>query len=480
MTISTRPPSTRSTTPPFSPSSASVPPPNELAARETAGARAGGLLRVLGAGFGIAVLVGSSIGMGILRTPGEVARHLPSVPLFLGVWVVAGAYALVCTLTLAELGAMRPRSGGPYPIVHDALGPFPGFVTGWADWFVTAGSAAAISMVLAQYVGPLIPVLAGHERMTASVVVVGLALLQLRGIRLGDVVQQGTSLVKGVALIALALVALAMSGDAGPVTTPPPPTSIPAGTSLAVALVLALQSAIYTYDGWTGPLYFGEEVKNPGRDIPRSMVGGVVVVLAIYLMLNVAFLRIIPIAEMAGDPFVAATAARRLFGPLGDSVLRVIVVLSMVAAVNANILIYSRIPYAMSRDALLPPVVAQVNTGGTPGVSLVLGTSLSLAFIVSNSFDAVLAILAFFMIATYGLALAAFFKLRWREPDAPRPFRVPGYPIVPGLALVGAAGFLVAASVGDPRNSAWAIGLVALSWPVFVIVRTRLVRPATP
>ena len=159
--------------------------------------------------------------------------------------------------------------------------------------------------------------------------------------------------------------------------------------------------------------------------------------------------------------------------------LRVIVVLSTVAAVNANILFYSRIPYAMSGNALLPPAVARVNAGGTPGVSLVLGTCLSLVFIASNSFDAVLAILAFFMIATYGLALAAFFKLRRREPEAPRPFRVPGYPIVPGLALVGAAGFLVAASIGDPRNSAWAIGLVALSWPVFVVVRTRLVRPTT-
>ena len=446
----------------------------------TRASQRGSLLQVLGVGFGVAVLVGNTIGMGILRTPGEVARHLPSVPLFIGVWVLGALYALFGTLTAAELGAMRPRSGGPYTLVHDSLGRFPGFVAGWTDFLITSGSAAAIAMVMAEYIGPLVPALAGRERVTAAAVVVGLALLQWRGIRIGDVVQQAMSLVKGLALVGLAIVALVVSASDAPPTAVAAARTLPSGFALAAAVVVSLQSAIYTYDGWTGPLYFGGEAKDPGRDIPRSMIGGILAVLAIYLALNIAFLRVIPIGEMAGDPFVAATAARRLFGPAGDTVLRSIMIVSMIAAVNALILICSRVPYAMSCDDLLPASVRRVNPGGTPVASLAIGTVVALAFIVTNSFDAVLALLAFFMVATYAMVFTSFFYMRRREPDMPRPFRVPGYPIVPGLALAGSVVFMVGAVVGDARHSAWALVLIAVSWPMHVLLRRLVALQPTP
>src|SRR5688500_6485382 len=169
---------------------------------------AGRLLKVLGVAFGLAVLVGNTIGMGILRTPGEVAARLPSVPLFMAVWVAGAIYALLGALTVAELAAMRPRSGGLYPVVHDALGEYPGFIVGWTDWLATCGSMAAVAMVLGEYAGPLIPGAAGRELITASTVVVCFALLQWRGIRIGDLAQQLTSLVKCLALVGLAGVAL--------------------------------------------------------------------------------------------------------------------------------------------------------------------------------------------------------------------------------------------------------------------------------
>ncbi|MCL4864675.1 MAG: APC family permease, partial [Gemmatimonadales bacterium] len=242
----------------------------------------GKLLQVLGLAFGLAVLVGNTIGMGILRTPGEVAALLPSVPLFMMIWVAGAGYALLGAMTMAELGAMRPRSGGQYTFVHHALGPFPGFVVGWTDWISTVGSFAAVAIVLGEYVGPLVPALAGREAFTASAVVIGFALLQWGGVRIGDVTQQVTSLIKAVALVVLAGVALVMSGAVDAVPTPVPLTSpVPVGLALAGAVVVALQSAIFTFDGWTGPIYFGEEVRNPGRDIPRSMIGGVLLVLGI-------------------------------------------------------------------------------------------------------------------------------------------------------------------------------------------------------
>lgn len=434
---------------------------------------AGNLLQVLGLAFGLAVLVGNTIGMGILRTPGEVAALLPSVPLFMMVWVAGAGYALLGAMTMAELGAMRPRSGGQYTFVHHALGPFPGFVVGWTDWISTVGSGAAIAIVLGEYLGPLVPALAGRESYTAAAVVIGFAGLHWGGVRIGDLTQQVTTLLKAVALVGLAVIALVMGGGAAdaPPAVVVPPLAIPAGLALAGAIVVALQSVIYTYDGWTGPVYFGEEVRDPGRDIPRAMIGGVVLVLAIYLALNAAFLRVVPVAEMAGDPFVAATVAERLFGPTGGTALRVLMIVSLLAAVNAIVLMGSRVPFALSRDGLLPAALQRVNAGGTPTVSLLAGTLLALGFIATNTFNTVLALLAFFFVASYALSFTSLFVLRRREPDTPRPFRVPLYPWIPGVALLGSIAFLVAAVLSDRTNSLFALALVALSGPVYLVMR---------
>jgi basic amino acid/polyamine antiporter, APA family len=432
----------------------------------------GRLLRVLGVAFGLAVLVGNTIGMGILRTPGEVAARLPSVPLFMAVWVAGAVYALLGALTVAELAAMRPRSGGLYPLVHDALGEYPGFVVGWTDWLATCGSTAAVAMVLGEYAGPLIPGTSGRVIGSASTVVVGFALLQWRGIRIGDAAQQLTSLMKSLALIGLAAVALVMSVD----FVPPAPVTVlaaPAGFAFVGAVIIALQSAIYTYDGWTGPIYFGEELRDPARDIPRTMIGGVLLVLLIYLSLNAAFLRVVPVQDMAGDPFVAATAASRLFGPTGDTVIRVVMLLSLIASINALLLMASRVPFAMSRDQLLPAMLRRVNRGGTPVPALVASTLVTLACISTNTVNTVLATLAFLFVANYGLVFTALFVSRRRAPGAVRPFRVPGYPVVPSLALAGSLAFMVAAVLSDRTNSILAVGLVGISWPVYRLIRPR-------
>ena len=434
----------------------------------------GHLLKVLGVAFGLAVLVGNTIGMGILRTPGEVAALVPSVPLFMAVWVGGALYALLGALTVSELAAMRPRSGGLYPLVQNGLGRYPGFVVGWTDWLATCGSIAAVAIVLGEYVAPLVPVLIGHEKLTASAVVIAFGVLQWRGIRIGDLAQQATSLVKALALVGLAVVALVMSPGAtseATVAAPGAALLVPSGIALAGALIISLQSAIFTYDGWTGPVYFSEELRDPARDIPRTMIFGVLLVMGIYLLLNAAFLAVIPLQEMAGDPFVAATAALRLFGPIGETVLRIVMIISLVATVNAILLMASRVPFAMSRDALLPRALSRVNRGGTPVVALWTSVALALLLIASNTFNTVLAMLAFLFVVNYALTFSTVFVLRRRQPDAPRPFRVPGYPWVPGIALAGSLGFIVAALMGDFSNSLVAVALVAVSWPVYRLFR---------
>jgi len=433
--------------------------------------QSGQLLQVLGAAFGVAVIVGNSIGVGILRTPGEIAARLPSTPLFLGVWVAAGLYALLGALSLSELGAMIPRSGGQYVFVRRALGPYPGFIVGWSDWVSTCGSAAAVSIVIGEYIGPLVPLLAGRQAITAGVIVALFTLLQWRGVRVGDAAQQITSLLKTVALLGLvAAILLLPTGEPAAATAN---AALPTGIALLGATVIAFQAAIFTFDGWTGAIYFGEEVRNPGRDIPRATIGGVLLVLAIYLALNLAFLHVVPIDRMAGDPFVAGTAAAAVFGPNGDTVIRVLMIVSMLAAVNANVMMGSRVPVAMSRDGLLPGAMTHVNAKGTPTPALLLGSAVALIFVFTNTFNSVLALLAFFFVANYALSFASVFVLRRTEPGTPRPHRAIGFPWTTGIALIGSIAFLVAAMIGDPTNSVRALLLLAASFPVYLVVRRK-------
>ncbi len=434
----------------------------------------GHLLRVLGVAFGLAVIVGNTIGAGILRTPGEIAARLPSPTLFLLVWILGGLYALLGAISLAELGVMLPRSGGQYVYVRHALGAYPGFIVGWSDWVSTCGSTAAMAIVIGEYSAPLLPGLAGRETWTACAVILGFAVLQWRGIRAGDFAQQLTSLLKTLALLLLVGGILLLPHAANAVSETP---AVPHGFVLFSAFVVSFQSVVFTYDGWTGALYFAEEVRNPGRDIPRAMLGGVLLVLVIYLSLNIAFLRVVPMGRMAGDPFVAATATRAVFGMRGDTIIRVLMIVSLLAGVNALQLMASRVPLAMSRDGMLPQSIARVNRGGTPAAALLMGTAVALVFVITNTFEAVLAKLAFFFVANYALSFLSVFVLRRREPDMVRPWRAWGYPFTTGTALAGSVAFLIAAVLGDPANSVQVLLLLAMSLPAFLLVRRRR-RPA--
>jgi APA family basic amino acid/polyamine antiporter len=330
-------------------------------------------------------------------------------------------------------------------------------------------------MVFGEYVGSLVPATNGHTMETASAVIVSFAVLQWRGVRIGDAAQQVTSLLKAVALVALSVVALVTTVDHA-ASAPATSVAMPTGLAFAGAVIIALQSAIYTYDGWTGPIYFGEELRDPSRDIPRTMIGGVLLVLVIYLSLNAAFLRVVPISDMAGDPFVAATAASRLFGPAGDVVIRVVMLLSLIATINAMQLMACRVAFAMSRDRLLPVVLRRVNRGGTPVPALLASTVVAVVGLATNTFNTLLALLAFLFVANYGLVFTAFFVSRRRAPHAARPFRAPGYPFVPGCALAVSLAFVVGAVLSDRDNSMLALGLLVISWPVYRMIRPQAAR----
>jgi APA family basic amino acid/polyamine antiporter len=428
-----------------------------------AGSR-GRLLPILGIGFGLAVTVGNAIGAGILRAPGEVAGHLPLVGLYIAAWVVGGLYALLGALQLAELGAMIPRSGGQYVFSRYALGEYPGFIVGWSDWISTAGTAAAVSIVIGEFSVALFPRSGASPVAIATAVVVIFAIAQWRGIRWGSAIQNVTSLLKALAFVALAIAAFLVSEGASAQAAP----KAPAGIALAAAFVLSLQAVIYTYDGWSAISYFCEEVENPGRDIPRSMIGGVLSVIAIYLLVNLALLAVLPIATLAGQAFAAGTVAGVIFGVWGDPVFRTITIVSMLSALNSNHLMASRVLFAMSRDGLVTRQAAIVNEGGTPTMALLASTVVALVFVLfGRTFERVITVLAFFFVANYALSFIAVFVLRRREPEKPRPYRAWGYPWTTAMALVGSIAFLIGAIASDTTNSLIALVVLAASYPAF-------------
>jgi APA family basic amino acid/polyamine antiporter len=388
--------------------------------------------------------------------------------MFLGVWVIGGLYALLGAISLAELGAMIPRSGGQYIFARYALGEYAGFIVGWSDWISSCGSTAAVAIVVGEFAGALFPTLSGKSVPIAVSIAIFFALLQWRGIIWGSNVQNVTSLLKALAFLTLIIAAFLLGGQ-GSVETAKP---TPAGFSLLAAVVLALQSVIYTYDGWAGVVYFSEEVQRPGKDIPRALFGGVLSVIVIYLLVNLALLYVLPLSKIAGQDFAAGAAAEVIFGQYGDAVFRSLTIVSMLSAINALHLMATRVLYAMSRDGIFVGKAAYVNEGGTPTISLLISTAVALLFIVfGQTFEKVITVLAFFFVANYTLSFISVFVLRRREPEKERPYRAWGYPWTTALALMGSLLFLVGAVASDTRNSVYALVLLAASYPVFRVVK---------
>jgi APA family basic amino acid/polyamine antiporter len=432
------------------------------------------LLQVLGAAFGLAMVVGATIGGGILGTPGSVAAALPTVALFMGAWVFGGINALLGATAYSELGAMMPRSGGFYVFAHRAFGNGVGFFVGYADWINWSVSSAALILLVGDYLGGVVPGLAGHPLIAGCATFAAMAALQWAGVRSGGRAQEVTSVLKAVALLGLVVAAFALPhGQLPPATTPPP--IVPHGMALLLAFGVAMQGVIFSYDSYYSVVYCGEEIVDPGRVIPRSMFRGLLIVIAIYLLLNWAFVSVVPIGRVAGDQFVGGTVARLIFGARGDMVIRLIAIIAILGTVNAQILATPRVLVAMAHDGLFPAQAMRVNAGGTPTVALVASLVLVGGFLFLGSFDAVINVDAFIIVLMYLISFSALFRLRRTEPDTPRPYRAWGYPFIPGLALLFTVGLLAAMALGDHRSALITVGVLLASWPAWQVAR-RLIR----
>ena len=433
----------------------------------------GKLLQVLGVGFGIAVAVGNSISVGIVRTPGSIAAILPNAWLFIAVWIGGALYALLSAFQLAELGTLIPTSGGQYNFARRALGEYAGFIVGWSDWISTCGTTGAVGIVVGEYLAHLFPVLDGALRIKiiAVSVIVIFALLQWKSVSMGSKVQNFTTILKGLVFFVMVVACFTMGRGAHAEILTAPAVAVPAGAALITAILLGMQATIFTYDGWDGAIYFGDEMKNPGHLIPRAIFASLGSLFVIYLLINAAVLYVLPMNLIAGNDFSLGLAAERVFGRYGDFIFRSIMVVALFSSINALHLMGTRVIYAMSRDRLFFPQVARVNKGGTPTIALLLSALIGVIFAIGK-FERVIAMLAFFFVTNYMLSFISLFIFRARDPHAERPYRAWGYPWTTALALLGSVAFLIEAVREDRANSLLTLVALACSYPVFRVLKS--------
>ena len=432
----------------------------------------GQLLRILGVSFGVAVSIGTIIGAGILRTPGEVAGHLQKPWLIVTIWFLGGIHALLGTLCVVELGTMLPLEGGWYAYARRAFGPYGGFVIGLMDWIVQSVSMAYTATALGEFCVELWPSWQGKIRLIAVVVIALLTVLNWIGLKLGSRAQEVTSAIKALALTGLVAVCFALP-KSHTVAVPGMSPGI-SHESLLLGIVLALQAVIATYDGWYSAIYFMEEDRDPARNLPRSALGGVLLSIFIFMLINLAFMYVLPIHMLAASKIPAADAAFVILGSQGRKFVLIIAIVTLISLINSLMLIAPRILFAIGRDGLFFRGVTNINSGGTPAIALGLSSAIAIALILSGNFSRLIAIASVMFVAIYICGFAALFVLRKRQPDLVRPFKVWGYPWTPLIVLLGSIAFLVGSAVEDWISVVFTLGVIVLTYPVYRLMQNRV------
>ncbi len=428
------------------------------------------LPRHLGLWSAVAVLVGSTIGSGIFRVPASVADRLQDPGPVLLAWVLGGVIALFGALTIAELAGALPRSGGVFAYILEAFGPLPAFLFGWSELAVIRAAAlGAIATIFAEYMGYFIPLTSMQVRIVAAVAVVAVGLLNYLGVSRAAVVMNLTTVAKYGALAALVLLAFTAGEGSSEHFTP----AWRGGLNLSL-MGTAMIAIMWTYDGWADLSFMGGEVKNPGRTLPMALILGTLGILVIYLLLNVAYIYLVPLPEMARSPLIAATAAERipLLGRYAGAIISLVVMVSCFGTLHGSMMTGPRIFFAMADRGLFFQSIARVSPKyQSPSVAIWLATLLGVVYVLLNDFQQLADKFILGIWPFYALAVAAVFVLRRTRPDLPRPYRTWGYPVVPVLFLLASVGMMANALWTDPLNTGVTFGIILVGLPVYYLWR---------
>lgn len=478
-----------------------------------------GLLPSLGLFTTTMIVVGAVIGSGIFRKPGVMAADLTGFglgmpELLLGVWALAGIITLFGALTNAEIASMIPETGGQYVYFDRMYGPFSAYIYGWAVFAVIqTGSIAGIAYVFAEYftqfvqlqdvtgpaaaftvhlpfIGDIRPLAESGVKMVAALLIIVLTTINYLGVKFGGIVQNIFTVSKVVAILALVAMAFIVpnvGNGANLFTSTSSAVSTGGALALALAVAAALQGAFWAYDGWNNVTYIAGEVKNPQRNIPRALMFGMAIILVVYLLVNVAYIYVLPIDQMAQSKLVAADVAEKFFSG-GGRWIAAAVMISTFGTTNGTILASARVYFSMARRNVFPRFLGGAHKRyHTPASSLVVQCVWSVLLLFSGTFDTLTNTLIFISWIFYAAGAYGIFVLRRKEPSTPRPYRVPGYPIIPAIFIVFALAYLVltvyndivnyqtAVAAGKPAiiNSAFGLLLVVVGVPFYFFFRWR-------
>ena len=411
---------------------------------------------------GLAMIVGIMIGSGIFRTPGLVARELGRPWLTFVAWLLGGVLALLGALVFAELATRHPRAGGKYVYAREAFGPRAGFVVGWVEGLaIYTAAIAAIGVAGAEFIARIAGWPAGSVRWIAIALVGGFTGINLLGVSSGRWAQNVITAAKVLALAAVVVLAFAAGTGAGWHGTLP---GAPTGGALFAALAVAAQSVIWSYYGSVDAAKIAEEIVDPGRTLPRVFLLGIAIVTALYLLLNAAFLHVLPFEQIAASNLVAGDVATAVFGARGGVIMAVLALLVVLASLNGNVFVTPRVIFGLARDGLGPAVLTRVNAGGTPWTATALIGAVSMALAASGTFTQLLALAIVLILLIDGAAAASLFVLRTRQPDAP--FRVPLYPVVPVLFIAVYIALLAGTAWAQPSVVAIGTAVLGGAWLV--------------
>lgn len=423
------------------------------------------LHRVLRVRDGMSITVGIVIGAGILRTPGLIAGYLGDPWLILGLWFFGGVVVALSTLVLGEMAAALPEAGGKYVYARHAWGDTMGFVAGWSELIVTRGfSGAAKAVAIAEYIRILLGG-RGSVSLLALAVVLSFFALHTRGLKASTVFQNVTTAMKILIIFAIAAAGIWAGDLAG---FAPQPTSASGPTAGLLGFALAYQSISFAYYGWEDAAKMAEEVKDPGRALPRILVGGSLAVMALYLLLNVAFLAALTPSEMAGSELVAADAISSVFGAAAGTVVTVASLAILISSANVNFLGLPRVAYGLAQNGLAPKGLAALDARNTPRNALVLISIWIGALALTGAFELLIRFMMTVAIAVDTMVLLGYFKLRHSRPDLERPFRMPGHPWLAIVTVALYVAILVILVTTQPALSVGAgamlAGLVLAGW----------------
>lgn len=438
-----------------------------------------------------AIVVSNVIGGGIFFVPILVAQSIGDARAILLAWLVGGAFAFAGAMAYAELAALRPRAGGEYVYLREAYGPFAAFLTGWTSFVAGfSGAIAASAVALADYLGrfapaaadatplltlpiPAVPLVISRKALVALTAIAALTLVHVRGLGPGRFVQNLLAAAKVSALVLFVAVGFGTgNGSASHIVAP--------GAVGIAGLLLALIPIMFTYSGWNAAAYVAEEVRSPGRNVPLALGLGTVAVIAIYLALNALYLYALGAPQLAAvaNARLIDTVAERLFGFVAADLVAAFTVVSIAASVSAMILAGPRVYFAMARDGLFPAAAGRVHPQfHAPGPAIVAQSIWSGILVLSGTLAELVSYTGFALVLFSGIAVAALFVLRRREPDAPRPFKAWGYPWTPAVFVLASAVMLANELWRNPRTSLAGVVIIALGAPVYLWLERSSSRP---